>query len=275
MAALATAPACAPVAKNTSGSIAYERSSSSQLVRKLDASDKLIRDRRLQGYVNRVVARIAATRPRGSVPVRAVIVKDGGVNAFTTGGGYIFFNAGMLAALENEAQLATVAAHEIAHIDRGHLQASQATRTAVGIGAALATIGAAVVGIDPYLTRSAVGLGANAAVSGFSREQESDADDVGLRYLAAAGYNAIEGARAFEVLRRIHGGGASFLSSHPAPGNRQARMTAQARAVGATRGRIGRGAHDRATRALRRAVLDFYDRAGRPREAAQVRRNLR
>ena len=79
--AIATA-ACAPVASNTPESLAYERTSSSQLVRKLDANNKLIRDRRLQRYVDGVVARVAATRPRGAVPIRAVIVKDGDVLLF-------------------------------------------------------------------------------------------------------------------------------------------------------------------------------------------------
>ena len=264
------------VGRNTPESLAFERRASSDLVRKLDAGNKLIRDGGLQGYVDGVVARIVAVRPRGSVPIRAFIVRDANLNAFTTGGGYVFINAGMLAALENEAQFAMVAAHEIAHIDRGHIQASRDTRTAVSIGAALATVGAAVVGIDPYLAQSAVGLGANAAVSGFSREQESDADDIGLRYMSAAGYNAVEGARAFEVMRRVHGGGgASFFASHPAPGDRLASMNAQARQLGATRGRVGKDRHDRATRRLRLAVLEFYDQAGRQREAAQIRRNLR
>lgn len=269
--------ACAPVGQNTPQSIAGERRASADVVNKLDRSGKLIKDRGLQNYLNGIVRRVAATRPKGAVPIRAFIVKDADVNAFTTGGGYVFFNAGMLANLENEAQVATVAAHEIAHIDRGHIQASRSNRTAVGIGAALASIGAAAAGIDPRLVQGVVGLGANAAVASFSRDQETDADNVGLRYLAAAGYNAVEGARSFEVLRRIHGRsrGASFLASHPAPGNRQANLTNQAKQLGATRGRIGKSAHDRATRRLRREVLQFYERSGRVREAAQVRRNLR
>ncbi len=270
--------ACAPVAQNTPQSIAQEQRNSAKLVQQLESKNKLYKDRRLQRYLDGVVARVAKTRPPGSIPVRAYIVRDADVNAFTTGGGYLFFNAGMLAAMENEAQLATVVAHEIAHIDRGHIQASQANRTAVGIGAALATIGAAAAGIDPNIVQLGVGLGANAYASNFSRGQESDADNVGIRYLAAAGYNAVEGAKSFAVLRRVHGGrggAASFFSSHPAPGDRQASLTAQARQLGATRGRIGRKSHSSATRKLRREILKFYDKAGRTREAAQVRRNLR
>ena len=271
------ATACAPVAQNTPQSIAAERQNSANLVRKLDSSGKLIKDRRLQRYLNGVVSRVASQRPRGSVPIRAFIVKDADVNAFTTGGGYVFFNAGMLAALENEAQLASVAAHEIAHIDRGHIQAQRSNRTAIGIGAALATIGAAAAGIDPNIVQGVVGLGANAAVANFSRGQETDADNTGIRYLVRAGYSATEGAKSFDVLRRVSAGrgGASFFASHPAPRDRKSNLLAQARSMGARSGRVGRANHDRATRRLRREVLQFYESRGRLREAAQIRRNLR
>lgn len=270
--------ACAPTAQNTAQSLAQEQRAASQFVQKLDQQGKLIRDRRLNTYLSGIVEKISAQRPRGSVPLRAYIVKDADVNAFTPGGGYVFFNAGMLAAMENEAQLASVTAHEIAHIDRGHIQAGRGARSGVQLGAVAATIGGALLGVDPQVTDLAVGLGANYAVSSFSRTQETDADNVGIRYLAAAGYNALEGANSFAVLQRLYGssqGAASFFASHPASAERRANMAAQARQLGATRGRIGEQSHDRATRSLRRDVLEFYESQGRDREAAQIRRNLR
>jgi len=271
---------CAPVAQNTPQSLAQERQAAAEFVRRLDAKGQLVNDPALTSYLNGVATRVSAARPPGSVPIRAYIVKDADVNAFTPGGGYVFFNAGMLAAMENEAQLAAVMAHEIAHIDRGHIQAGRSNRTAVQLGAALATIGAAAAGLDPRVTELGVGLVGNYAVNSFSRTQESDADDVGVRYLAASGYNAVEGAKSFAVLQRLYGGnrngiGAAFFASHPAPADRLAKMTAQARALGAGRGRIGERTHDRATRKLRQDVLRFYEANGRRREAAQIRRNLR
>ena len=267
--------ACAPTAQNTRLSLAQEQRNSANIVQRLDAKGAIIRDRSLNNYVNSVVRRVAAQRPPGAVPLRAYIVKDADVNAFTTGGGYLFYNAGMLAALENEAQLATVTAHEIAHIDRGHVQAGRANQQAVQLGAALAQIAGAAAGINPGVTDLGVGLGAAAYASSFSRSQESDADAIGIRYVAAAGYNGVEGARSFEVLQRLYGNRGGFLSSHPASADRQAYLTSQARQLGASRGRIGGQTHDRATRRLRRDILKFYDANGRTREAAQVRRNLR
>ena len=90
--------------------------------------------------------------------------------------------------------------------------------------------------------------------------------------------NAVEGAKSFEVLRRVYGdrqGAAAFFASHPATGDRLASLTAQARRLGATRGRIGKRSHDQATRKIRRQVLRYYEQSGRSREAAQIRRNLR
>ena len=280
--ALATAlavSACAPTAQNTAQSLAQEQRAAAQFVQKLDENGKLYKDSRLNGYLRGIMDRVAKQRPPGSVPLRTYIVRDADVNAFTPGGGYVFFNAGMLAAMENEAQLAAVAAHEIAHIDRGHITAGRANRQGVQIGAALAGIGASILGVPGELTNLAVGLGANYAVNSFSRTQESDADTIGMTYLAAAGYNGVEGAKSFAVLRRLYGDSkgpaAAFFASHPAASDREASLTNQARQLGATRGRIAERTYDSRTRALRREVLKFYESQGRTREANQIRRNLR
>lgn len=268
--------ACEPTAQNTPQSLAQERQASQQLVEQLEARNMLVEDRALNNYVQGVVNRIERTRPPGSVPIQSYIVKDADVNAFTPGGGYLFVNAGLLAAMENEAQFATVIAHEIGHIDRGHIQAGQATRTGVQLGAMAAQIGGALLGVDPNLTQLGVGLGAQYAVSSFTREQERDADATGVRYLAAAGYDVDEGARSFEVLRRLYGDQAvPFFASHPPTAERQQMLTQAAAELGATQGEVGEAQYDRAVRDLRQEALQFYEQSGRGREAAQVRQNLR
>ena len=271
--------ACAPTAKNTQQSLAQEQANARKLVAQMDAKGQLIKDRSLNAYVGTIMNRVAKQRAKGSVPLRTYIVKDADVNAFTVGGGYVFFNAGMIAAMENEAQLASVAAHEIGHIDRGHIQAGQANRTGVQLGAALAGVAGAALGVPGQLTNLAVNLGAQYAVNSFTRTQETDADNTGVRYLAGAGYNVLEGAKSFEVLRKLYGDAkgpsAAFFSSHPPSSERQANLTAQARQLGATKGRVAPNTYDSKTRNLRRDVLKFYDANGRTKEAAQVRRNLR
>jgi predicted Zn-dependent protease len=279
LAAALTVSACAPNSQNTAASLAEEQRASQQLVQKLDQKGSLIKDKGLNGYMRGIVDRVAKQRPPGSVPLRTYIVKDADVNAFTTGGGYLFFNAGMLAAMENEAQLASVTAHEIAHIDRGHIQAGKATRQGVQVGAALAGIGGALLGVPGQVTDLAVGLGANLAVNSFTRSQETDADTTGFGYMSRAGYNGLEGAKSFDVLRNLYGDAkgpqAAFFSSHPASSDRKANLTRLAQQSGATKGRVGNKTHDKAVRKLRRDILKFYESQGRTKEAALIRRNLR
>lgn len=270
------AGACAPNTQNTAASIAEEQAASRKLVAQMEAKEALIKDRALNSYVNNVVQKIAQQRPPGSIPLRAYIVKDATVNAFTTGGGYLFVNAGLLAAMENEAQWATVAAHEVAHIDRGHISAGKANRQAVGVAGAVAQIGAGLLGVGGGLTNLGIGLGQQAAASSFSRSQETDADTTGFQYAARAGYNMVEGARSFEVLSRVYGSsrGPNFFSSHPQSPARQANLTRLARESGTDKGRVGKQTHDKMTRKIRKEVLNFLESEGRDREAAQIRKNL-
>ncbi|MFV0475818.1 MAG: M48 family metalloprotease [Pikeienuella sp.] len=274
------AASCTTTAENTQASIAEEQAASRELLADMEAQNVIIKDRGLNNYVNGVVERIAATRPAGSIPLQAYIVKDADINAFTTGGGYLFINAGLLAAMENEAQFAMVVGHEIGHIDRGHISAGKANRENAAIAGSLAQIGAAVAGVNGAVSDMAIGVGQNLTLSSFSRAQESDADETGFKYDDTAGYNMTEGARAFEVLNRVYGSGdgdmvAQFFSSHPQSDDRQAALAKMAEEAGSTDGRIGKKEHDRATRELRQEVLEFLESQGRTNEAAQIRRNLR
>lgn len=267
--------ACAPTAQNTRLSLAEEQSRSQAHVRDLENKGGIMKDRTLNNYLNAIVKRIAPQRAPGSVPLKSYIIKNADVNAYTSGGGYIFFNAGLIAAMENEAQLATVVAHEIAHIDRGHIPAKSQNNQAVQLGAVLGTLAGAAVGVNPQITEMVVGLGANAYASSYSRTQERDADAIAAQYLAGSGYNGIAGAESFQVLQRLYGNQRGVFSTHPAPGERYSNLTTQARTLGSTKGRIGTKTHKRATRKLRREILAFYEKNGRDREAAQIRKALR
>lgn len=273
-AALAALAACAPSAgPPTASDIRAEQSQARALVRDLAAKDQLVEDRALNRYLSSILAQIHAQRPRGSVPLQGHIVADADVNAFTTGGGYVFVNAGLLAAMENEAQLAMVLSHEVAHVDRGHIAANKDAQMAAGIGGIVAAVGLSALGVSGDIINPVVGLGQQAAVASYSRTQEEDADVTGFQYLTGAGWNATEGARSFEVLRRLYGDGAGFFSSHPSSSSRQAELTRMARAQGAG-GKVNAKGYLRQTERLRREVLTELKRQGRDREAAQLTRNL-
>jgi len=276
-AALALALAgCAPSGgPPTASDIRAERQQARALVADLDAKDKLVEDRALTAYLAGILRRVDAQRPQGSVPLQGVIVADADVNAFTTGGGYVFVNAGLIAAMENEAQLAMVLSHEVAHVDRGHIAAAKDARAAAGVAGLLASVGAAALGVSGELINPVIGLGQNAAVAGYSRGQEEDADITGLRYLSGAGWDAVEGARSFEVLRRLYGDGSGFLSLHPSSSGRQAMLVRMAQAQGARGGAVNEAEYLRATDTIRRQVLVSLRAQGRDREAAQLNRNIR
>ncbi|MEM6440326.1 MAG: M48 family metalloprotease [Pseudomonadota bacterium] len=252
-----------------------EVTQSRQVLQELRRRDLINQDARLNRYIDTVERRIARQRPRGAPPLRTFVVNDPTVNAFTTGGGYVFINAGLLAAMENEAQFAMVLAHEAAHIDRGHVTAGREQRQTVGLLGALASIGGAVAGLPGQVTGSLVGLGSQAAVAGFTREQEEDADRVGFQYLSAAGYNAAAGARSFRVLRDLYGDRGGFLATHPESSERQRMLLRLSREQGPGQGRVAKQEYLRATEAVRRQALKFYRENGRSAEAAQARRNLR
>lgn len=259
----------------TQQSIAEERQTSERLLAELRAKDALITDRALNRYIRQIGKRIDDQRPPGVPRMQLHIVKNADINAFTTGGGYVFINAGMIAAMENEAQLATVIGHELAHVDRGHVAAGKQNRTAIGLLGVLTQVGLGVAGISGPFVNAGISLAGTAAASTYNRSQETDADNVGFEYAADAGYNLVEGARAFEVLRRVYGQKGGLFASHPLSSERQANLTRLAQQNGADRGRINKRDYLRRTNRLRRDVTEFLEDNGRRREAEQMRRNIR
>ena len=149
-------------------------------------------------------------------------------NAMALPGGYIYVTRGLLAHLENEAQLAMVLGHEIGHVLARHSsrQALSAQRGQLGLlGAAL---GSAVIGADPGVTQGILeygGTGVQLLFLKYSRDAEREADLAGVAYAEYAGYDAAEAAAFFRALERIseQGGGGipPFLSTHPDPAERE------------------------------------------------------
>ncbi|MFO7304561.1 MAG: M48 family metalloprotease [Gammaproteobacteria bacterium] len=139
-------------------------------------------DMRLQQYVNEVGQRVAKVSHRPDLEYTFTVLDSQDINAFTTGGGFVYITRGILAFLNSEAELAAVLGHEIGHITARHpvRQQSQAT---------LANIGAAAVGVftgSGDLADLANYAGA-AIIRGYGREQELEADRLGAEYLARIG----------------------------------------------------------------------------------------
>ncbi len=160
-------------------------------------------DPELQAYVNRVGRRLARLSHRPDLPYEFNVVNASEINAYALPGGKISITRGLLSRMENEAQLAAVLGHEIGHVAARH-QAAGYTRqviagvlTAVGV-AALETAG--VRGAD--LLAQGGALAANLVLMKYSRDQERQADELGMDYMTRAGYNPQGMVQVMEILLR-------------------------------------------------------------------------
>jgi beta-barrel assembly-enhancing protease len=190
-----------------------------ELAAQVDRQVPRLRDSEVEAYVARIGRRLAAQPEAGRFPYTFKVTADRSVNAFALPGGPIYVNRGLIQAVDNEAQLAGVIAHEIAHVALRHSTNQASKAQLIQIPAMLAG-GLAGQNLAGQLARLGIGLGANSALLKFSRSAERDADLLGARIMARAGYNPIEMARFFEKLEGRGGHGVEFLSRHPKPGNR-------------------------------------------------------
>jgi predicted Zn-dependent protease len=165
-------------------------------------------------YVDRIGLRLAKNSTRPDIPYTFQIVRDKSVNAFATTGGYVYVTTGLLNAVDNEAQLAAVIAHEIAHIAERHtIEQMQQVAIAAGVATAAGVEDEALVqiGVELALNRPR------------SREAEYEADRLAVENLARTGYPQVAMINFLQKLRN-QPSPPEFLSTHPATDDRIARL---------------------------------------------------
>ncbi|HLS81924.1 MAG TPA: M48 family metalloprotease [Steroidobacter sp.] len=142
-------------------------------------------DPKIQAYVNEVGQRAAKASHRPELQYVFTVLDSQDINAFTTGGGFVYITRGIMTYLNSEAELAAVLGHEIGHITARHPVRQQSQSTLAGIGAA-------IVGVytgSGDLANLANYAGA-AIVRGYGRDQELEADRLGAEYLVGIGYRS-------------------------------------------------------------------------------------
>jgi predicted Zn-dependent protease len=178
-------------------------------------------DASLQTYVNEIGQGMARRSERPELAWEFHVLDDASVNAFAMPGGYIFVTRGLLTHMTNEAQLASVLGHEIAHVTARHsvqqMSRQQAASLALGLGSVFSET------IADYGQLASVGLGL--LFLSYSRSHENQADQLGFHYALDRGYDTREMGDVFEMFRRnaqMAGAGRlpEWQSSHPDPGNR-------------------------------------------------------
>ncbi len=199
-----------------------------------------------QLYVEKLGQAVSARTERPEVTYRFFLLDTPMVNAFALPGGYVYVSRGLLALANSEAELAAVLAHEVGHITARH----SAERYSRGL---LTSLGASVVAaaIDNKEVARAAGLGSALYIKSYSRSQEHQADELGIRYLHRAGYDhfamarfleALESNTAFERVLAGHGEAQPFnyFSTHPQTADRIVQAVNTAGRYEQGKGRVGR-----------------------------------
>ena len=180
----------------------------------------------VSGYAAQLGTAIVKVSELPDDQFRFTVLNSDQINAFALPGGYVYVTRGLIALAENEAELAGVIAHEVGHVTARHTATRYSQAMIANIGMNIVGIIGSVYGA-PRETAQLLSVGAEAVLSGYSREQELEADMLGVRYLGRAGYdiNAMktffEKMKAHDELRAAMTGDPTgedaynFRSSHP------------------------------------------------------------
>ena len=178
-------------------------------------------DPKLQAYVDSVGQSLARVSHLPNGPWKFTLLDDPSVNAFAMPGGYIYITRGIMAHLNSEAQLAGVMGHEIGHVTARHSAQRITQQQLAGLG--LGVAGIFSTGFRRYseVAQQALGL----MFLKYGRDDENQADDLGVQYSTNAGWDSREIPETYAMLKRVSDQSGqrlpTFLSTHPDPGSRE------------------------------------------------------
>lgn len=199
------------------------------LAAEVDKEAKFIDDPIITEYVNRVGQNIVL-HSDAKIPFTIKVIDSDEVNAFALPGGFFYVNKGLILAADNEAELAGVMAHEIAHVCARHAMENEAKMRALDYGLLAGMIlGGGIISNVLYNGGSLI---EGMAFLKFSRSAEEEADRLGVQYMWAAGYDPNAMSTMFEKLeaknKKKPGTISKLFATHPAPPERRAAATALA-----------------------------------------------
>src|SRR6266513_288832 len=177
-------------------------------------------DPALQSYIGDLGKKLAANSERPSLPWTFRVVDDPAVNAFAIPGGFVYVTRGLLTHVTNEAQLATVMGHEIGHVTARHTAHQISREQVASLGLAVGSIASSQVAKYAGVASQALGV----LFLKFSRDNENQADELGVRYSSRAKYDSRQMVDVMQMLDRIEAQSSGrlpeWLATHPNPGNR-------------------------------------------------------
>jgi predicted Zn-dependent protease len=245
-----------------------ERRIGEQIMREIRRDPSYLDDPELNDYLNVLGGKLAAAVPGSRHDFEFFGLRDPTINAFALPGGFVGVHSGLLTASESESEVASVLAHEIAHVTQRHIARLLGAQQQMQLPAMVAIAAALLLGRSrPDLAGAAITAAQGAAAAGqlsYSRDFEREADRVGFQTLSSAGFDVRAMAVFFEKMQRfsrIYDDGSlpSYLRSHPVTTERIA--DAQNRAAGEPYRQHASSLEFQLVRARLRAE------AGEPREA--------
>jgi predicted Zn-dependent protease len=207
------------------------------VTKELRDQNALFDDPEITEYMQGIGQRLAAQSADGGKDFEFFVIKDDTINAFAVPGGFIFIHQGLLLATQTESELASVMAHEIAHVTQHHIARQIRAQSQQSLTTAAAMIAAILLGAAGG---SQAAMGGIAAAQGlaaqqqinFTRDNEAEADRVGIGYLAGAGFDANAMGGFFETMARHEGLAATYIPAmlidHPVSTDRVAEARARA-----------------------------------------------
>jgi len=209
------------------------------VIHQLRDQNAIIEDPEVTEYLNAVGAQLATQAPDGAPHFEFFAVRDSAINAFALPGGYICINYGLILQTRSESELASVMAHEMAHVTQHHIarqiraQSQQSMTTAAAMLAAilLGTLGGGGGQALEGGIAAAQGLAVQQQIN-FTRDNEAEADRVGIGFLAGSGFDTRAMANFFETVGRSEGLAGTYipamLQDHPVTAVRIAEARARA-----------------------------------------------
>ena len=184
----------------------------------------LVKDEALQKYVNKVGRIEANQSERADLPGKFGVIESSDLNAFAAPGGYVLITKGLYQQLSNEAQLAGVLGHEIAHIMQKHQLKVLQKQQLLNIGASLITD---KFGKNNQLAQKAIGSGAEISARSLDKNAEYEADRMGMILAARAGYDVYGLAEVLQTIgqtNKTDNSVALLFKTHPHPDERLTRL---------------------------------------------------
>ncbi len=184
----------------------------------------LIHDPVVVNHVRDILSRVERTLPSQPFDITLGVISDDSVNAFAAPAGYLFVHSGLILAMQSDDQLAAVLAHELAHVTERHLARNIERSQAINLATLAGVLAGVLLGGGGSEAGEALAVGSmaggQAASLKYSRDDEREADHLGLQYLARSGYEPEGMARAFERIEeqmRLSGAGSmpAYMSTHP------------------------------------------------------------